>query len=486
VLLYNISAEIDGGIAATPNNSKGLRLVTQTHTPMMQQYLRIKAEHPAELLFYRMGDFYELFYDDARRVAGLIDITLTRRGKSAGEPIPMAGVPVHAVENYLARLVRLGESIAICEQIGDPAASKGPVERQVVRVITPGTLTDEALLAENETRLLAALVPGNPHGLAWLDLAGGRLTLTELIDDEALTAELERLLPAELLVAEDAPLPARVSKRKGLRERPPWHFDVASGRRLLCEQVGTRDLAGFDAEDCNAGIAAAGGLMTYVRETQRTATPHIATLTRERHTDSVILDAATRRNLEIETSLGNRQDLTVAGIMDRTATPMGSRTLRAWLNRPLRDRARLKQRQTAVAWLIDSGKVSDLAGVLSEIGDLERILARVALKSARPRDLLQLRDGLQQFPIVKETLVGAATERLAELRAACAAHANEEALLKRALVDEPPVLIRDGGVIATGYDDELDRLTNSCSGTPLGFKYALPERQTFRVGIHTG
>jgi DNA mismatch repair protein MutS len=455
--------------------------MTQTHTPMMQQYLRIKAEHPAELLFYRMGDFYELFYDDARRASGLIDITLTKRGKSAGEPIPMAGVPVHSVENYLARLVKLGESIAICEQIGDPAASKGPVERRVVRVITPGTLTDEALLGQDEVRLLAALVPGTPHGLAWLDLAGGQLSLTDLADDDALAAELERLQPAELLVAEDAPMPGVVDKRIALRERPPWHFDGETGRRLLCEQFGTRDLAGFDAEDCEPGIAAAASLLEYVRDTQRTAAPHIGTLTRERHMDGVILDPTTRRNLEIDRSLGSRDDLTVAGIMDRTATPMGGRELSRWLTRPLRDRTRLTLRQDAVGSLIQGRRIEELQTILAEIGDLERILARVALKSARPRDLLQLRIGLSQIPALKR-LSSTGIERLEQLRDQLGDHAEQEALLAKALVEEPPVLVRDGGVIAPGYDDELDRL-RAASDNANQFLDELEQRERERTGL---
>ena len=261
----------------------------------MQQYLAIKAEHPEALLFFRMGDFYELFYDDARRVAKLIDIVLTRRGQSGGEPIPMAGVPFHAIDTYLARLVKLGESVAICEQIGDPAKSKGPVERRVVRVITPGTLTDEALLEAGETRYLAALEPGSPAGLAWLDLAGGRLAVTELADHDALAGELERLNPAELLLPEDAAVPDGIDGAARVRHRPLWHFDVETGKRLLCAQLNTMDLEGFDAEDLSAAIAAAGCLIQYVKDTQRADLPHVRTLTRERHDDAVILDAQTRR-----------------------------------------------------------------------------------------------------------------------------------------------------------------------------------------------
>jgi DNA mismatch repair protein MutS len=452
------------------------------HTPVMQQYLAIKARHPEELLFYRMGDFYELFYDDARRAAKLIDIALTRRGKSAGEPIPMAGVPAHSVDGYLARLVRLGESVAICEQIGDPATSKGPVAREVVRVVTPGTLTDEALLEEKETRLLAALLLGPTIGLAWLDLAGGRMSLTELPTPDALAGELQRLAPAELLLSEDAAAPTWVESLAGLRRRPPWHFDSASGRRLLCEQFNTRDLAGFDAEDAVAGIAAAGCLLQYVRDTQRASVPHIRTLTRERHEQSMILDAPTRRNLEIETSLGAKDQYTLAGLMDRCATPMGSRLLRAWLNRPIRDRAAPAARQQGIATLHEHALPAALAAVLADIGDLERILARVALRSARPRDLAQLRDGLAKLPELKRLLRSIDSGRLVELAQQCAEHAEERELLRAAVIEVPPVLLRDGGVIAPGYDAELDELRTASTNADR-FLDRLEADEKKRTGI---
>ncbi|HWN40530.1 MAG TPA: DNA mismatch repair protein MutS, partial [Gammaproteobacteria bacterium] len=428
------------------------------HTPVMQQYHAIKARFPDTLLFYRMGDFYELFYDDARRTAKLIDITLTRRGQSGGEPIPMAGVPVHAVESYLGKLVRLGESVAICEQIGDPATSKGPVAREVVRVVTPGTLTDAALLEDKETRLLAAVTLTPRIGLAWLDLAGGRFSLTELNDVESLHAEIERLRPAELLLAEDLDPPAWLASLVGVRRRPPWHFDAGTGKRLLCEQLGTLDLAGFDAEDALAGVGAAGCLLQYAKDTQRGALPHLRTLTRERREQAVILDAQTRRNLEIETSLGTRAEYTLAGLLDRCATAMGSRHLRRWLNRPIRDRAELKRRQQAIDVLQRSGPVQALQAVLKDIGDLERILTRIGLRSARPRDLTGLRDSLAQLPALRQLAAPLAAERLQTLAARCGEHAAEQALLKRALVETPPALLRDGGVIAPGYDADLDEL----------------------------
>src|SRR5690606_15064628 len=376
----------------------------------------------------------------------LIDIALTKRGQSNGAPIPMAGVPVHSVETYLARLIRLGESVAICEQIGDPATSKGPVAREVVRIVTPGTLNDAALLDDKETRHLAAVKLGAKIGLAWLDLAGGRFSIDELADLDALAAELERLRPAELLVSEDVDEPGWLLKMPAVRTRPPWHFDEDTGRRLLCEQFRVRDLAGYDAEDAPDAIGAAGCLMQYVKDTQRSQVPHLKGLTRERRDDALIMDVATRRNLEIETSLGGRPEFTLAGIMDRCATPMGSRLLRRWLNRPIRDRRELAARQQAVATLLEAVEAAAIREVLAEVCDLERILTRVALGSARPRDLAQLRDGLARVPDLKariHALAGAAAgsePRLATLAAQCGEHDTERALLARAIVESPPVL----------------------------------------------
>ena len=426
---------------------------------MMQQYLGLKAEHPDVLLFYRMGDFYELFYDDARRVTKLVDIALTSRGRSAGEPIPMAGVPYHAVDNYLARLVRLGESVAICEQVGDPATSKGPVERQVVRVITPGTLTDDALLDESRANYLAAVHSGrDATGLAWLDLASGHFSVMELPADDDLQGELARLNPAEVLVAEDATVPSWLEARVGLSRRAPWHFDAETGRRALCRQFGTEDLAGFDAEDIPAAIAAAGCLLQYVKDTQRSAVPHIRGLSHERRDQAVIMDAATRRNLEIDSSLGQRDEYTLAGLMDRCATPMGSRLLKRWLNRPIRDRQTVRSRQQAVATLREPGLVAELQAELKEIGDFERILTRIALRSARPRDLAQLRRALTDLPAVRAAVAALDSPHLAALVDRCGHHEDQRALLEAALVETPPIFIRDGGVIASGFDAELDEL----------------------------
>ncbi|MEJ2573002.1 MAG: DNA mismatch repair protein MutS [Gammaproteobacteria bacterium] len=449
----------------------------------MQQYLRIKAQHPELLLFYRMGDFYELFYDDARRAAALLDITLTARGQSAGEPIPMAGVPYHSVDSYLAKLVKAGESVAICEQIGDPAKSKGPVERQVVRVVTPGTLTEEALLDERRDNLLAALHhAAKRYGLAWLDLSSGRFTLMELDERAAVSDELARLQPAELLVSEalsDAPL---LAERAGVRRQPPWHFETDSAARLLTGQLGTRDLSGFGCEGMDAAVGAAGCLLQYARDTQRAALPHIRGLHVERRDDAVLLDAATRRNLELEFTLGGGTENTLLSCIDRTATPMGSRLLGRWLNRPLRDQDILRRRYHCVAALMENHLHETLQPRLRRIGDMERILARVALKSARPRDLTRLQDALAVLPELQQLLTPVESPRVAELRGAVAEFPDIHELLGRALIDNPPMLIRDGGVIAPGYDAELDELRD-LSENAGQFLVDLEARERTRTGL---
>jgi DNA mismatch repair protein MutS len=428
----------------------------ETHTPVMQQYLRLKAQYPDVLLFYRMGDFYELFYDDAKRAARLLDITLTARGQSGGQPIPMAGVPFHSVESYLAKLVRRGESVAICEQIGDPAKSKGPVERQVVRVVTPGTVTDDAFLEERRDQLLAALFrEGERFGLAWLELSSGRFSVLEAEGSEALTSEIERLRPAELLVPEHSS-PAGVTTF--IRERPQWHFDLETATRSLCEQFQTRDLAGFGCAERMLAISAAGCLLQYVRDTQKAALPHLRGLRTEERGEAVLLDAATRRNLELSTSLADRPDCTVAAVLDRTATAMGGRELRRWLHRPLRDRRPIELRLQAIGALIDQGLQGALHDLLAHVGDVERGLARVALKSARPRDLAQLREALARLPELQRLLAGVDSPGLADLATRAGTYPDIHALLVRAIVEQPPPILREGGVIALGYDAELDEL----------------------------
>jgi DNA mismatch repair protein MutS len=465
---------------------------TADHTPMMQQYLRIKAQHPNVLLFYRMGDFYEMFYDDARRASQLLDIALTQRGASAGEPIPMAGVPAVTVDAYLARLVRKGESVAICEQRGEPGKTKGPMEREVVRIVTPGTITDEALLEERRDNVLASVCMAEGRfGLAWLDLSAGRFTVMELTGVDALEAEIERLRPAEMLTA-DGSRPdgsraagARLAARPW-RNRPPWHFDTDSATRALTEQFGTRDLAGFGCAQKPLAIAAAGALLAYVRETQKAALPHLRALSTEEHDGALIMDPPTRRNLELDESLAGKPELTLAGIFDRTATAMGGRMLRRWLHRPLRDHPLLKARYHAVATLIDTSRYTGIAQSLRPIGDVERILARVALRSARPRDLAQLRAALGALPTLRQTLTGllaaAPSPLLQRLTDEFGEHGGEFALLTRALAESPPHLLRDGGVIAAGYDAELDEL-RLLGGNTEQYLLELERRERERTGL---
>ncbi len=455
----------------------------ERHTPMMQQYLRIKAQHPDILLFYRMGDFYELFYDDARKAAQLLDITLTSRGQSAGEPIPMAGVPFHAVEGYLAKLVKLGQSVAICEQIGEPNLAKGPVERRVVRIVTPGTLTDEALLEERRDNLLLALHQvKNHYGLASLDLSGGRFIVSQVSGEGALLSELERLKPAEILVSEEMNPPKALHDHPGLRRQAPWHFEPDSATRALCAQFGTRDLDGFGCADLPLAVAAAGCLLHYVKDTQRSALPHVTEIRVERHEDSVILDAASRRNLELEHSLSGRHEHTLIGVLDRSVTPMGSRLLRRWLNRPVRDRAVLGWRQQAIQQLLFDQAGEYLRACLRGSGDMERILARIALRSARPRDLVGLGNALSRLPELQDLLAPLQTPLLQELASRAGTQPAVHELLSRALIESPPPSIRDGGVIAPGYDPELDELRNLSENADQ-YLVDLEARERRRSGI---
>ena len=455
-----------------------------SHTPVMQQYLRIKAQYPDTLLLYRMGDFYELFYGDARRAAALLDIALTARGQSAGEPIPMAGVPVNSVEGYLGRLLRRGESVAICEQIGDPAKSKGPVERQVVRVVTPGTVTEDALLEKGRDTLLASLLrDGERFGLAWLELSSGRFTVLEAQGPAALAAELERLRPAELLLREDQQAaPVTSATTTVVRERAPWHFELSAASRLLTDQLGTLDLRGFGADELPLAIGAAGALLQYVRDTQRTALPHIRALRVEEPGDALAIDAATRRNLELDSSLTGNDSATLLAILDTTVTGMGARALRRWLGRPIGNRAVLRQRYQAVGALGATRAFETLQELLRGIGDLERVLARVALRGARPRDLVQLRSGLSGLPPLRTALARIDSPLLRTLHADTADHAAEHALLERAIAAEPSTFLRDGGVIAAGYDAELDELRNISTHTDE-FLLELERRERERTGL---
>ena len=433
--------------------------VALAHTPLMKQFFAAKAEYPDLLLFFRMGDFYELFYDDARKAARLLDITLTQRGSSAGAPIPMAGVPVHAYEGYLARLVALGESVAICEQIGDPALAKGLVERKVVRIVTPGTVTDEALLNERRDTLLMAVSRGKVgFGLAWADLAGGRFLVNEVENADALEAELSRLEPAELLVPDEEGLPAFLQTRTGMRRRAPWLFDADSGRRQLLKFFGLHDLTGFGIDDRPLATAAAGALLGYVEETQKQRLPHLTAIAMESSGDAIAMNAATRRHLELDTRVDGDTRHTLLGVLDSTISPMGGRLLRRWLHRPLRDQHVLRQRHQAVATLIESRADDSLREHFRALGDMERILTRVALRSARPRDLSTLRDGLAMLPAIRDAVASLDSPRLATLSAELGEHGDTASVLANAVAEQPPMKLSDGGVIASGHDAELDEL----------------------------
>jgi DNA mismatch repair protein MutS len=466
-----------------------------THTPMMQQYLRLKAQHRNELLFYRMGDFYELFYEDARQASKILDITLTARGKSDGVDIPMCGIPYHAADRYLARLVEAGVSVAICEQIGDPATSKGPVERQVVRIITPGTLSDEALLGERSDSILMAITgthSADPHtahfGLAWMDIASGRFVLSEVASAQGMLAEIERVRPSELLLNEEIPALQALESRRGARRRPVWEFDLESSRRALNQHFGTRNLLGFGCEDLDQALQAAGCLLAYARETQRSQLPHIQGLQLEQPADSLILDAASRRNLELDRNLGGGTENTLMSVLDHTATAMGGRLLNRWLHRPLRDLQVLRERQQSVATLIDQYRFETLHPLLHEIGDIERILARVGLRSARPRDMARLRDALLALPRLQSAITGILGQsdapRLAQLQTQIADYPVLAGLLARAILQNPPVVIREGGVIAEGYDAELDELRNLSSNAGQ-FLIDLEVREKQRTNLST-
>ena len=459
------------------------------HTPLMKQFFAAKSEYPDLLLLFRMGDFYELFYDDARKAARLLDITLTQRGSSGGAPIPMAGVPVHAYEGYLARLVALGESVAICEQVGDPATSKGLVERKVVRIVTPGTVTDEALLDERRDTLLMAVARGTisdrsrGYGLAWADLAGGRFMVNEVQGDDALLAELARLEPAELLLPDEEGWPA-LGISGASRRRPPWLFDPDSGRRQLLRFFGLHDLTGFGIEDKPLAVGAAGALLGYVEETQKQRLPHLTSIAVETAGEAIAMNAATRRHLELDTRVDGQTRHTLLGVLDSTITPMGGRLLRRWLHRPLRDRRVLGERHHAVAPLIERGADTDLRERFRGLGDIERILTRVALRSARPRDLSTLRDGLAMLPALREVLAPLDSPRLAALAAEMGQHDETAHLLASAVAAQPPLKLADGGVIAEDHDAELDELRRLSTHADQ-FLVDLETRERQATGIAT-
>ncbi|OCG70578.1 DNA mismatch repair protein MutS [Gilliamella sp. Occ3-1] len=454
-----------------------------SHTPMMQQYLKLKAENPDILLFYRMGDFYEMFYDDAKRASQLLDISLTKRGSSNGEPIPMAGVPYHAVESYLAKLIALGESVAICEQIGDPATSKGPVERKIVRIVTPGTVSDELLLEDRKDNLLASIWQyRNYYGYATLDISSGRFYIFECDNFEEMQAELQRTSPVELLYPEEFQSMPLIENNSGLRRRPQWDFDLETAKQQLNLQFGTNDLIGFGVEECNYALCAAGCLLQYVKDSQRTTLPHIRSIIKQSAYDFVVLDAATRRNLEITENLSGGTQNTVAEILDKTQTPMGSRMLKRWLHSPIRNLTILQNRQQAIGEL--QNYIDEVNLLLKQIGDLERILARLALHTARPRDFARLRDAYNLLPQLQTLLSGLTSPALINLRKKINQFDRIAEILNQAIVETPPVIIRDGGVIATGYNAELDELRSLADGA-TNYLEQLEIRERETLGIDT-
>lgn len=428
---------------------------------MMRQYLRIKKDYPDTLVFYRMGDFYELFFDDAKHAAKLLDISLTARGQSAGAPIPMAGVPYHAADGYLAKLIKYGESVAICEQIGDVATSKGPVERKVVRLITPGTVTDDGMLdAERDNLLVAVFIDGNAAGIAALDISSARFFISQLESLSSLEDELARLRPAELLVQEEQTQLIKQKKVGRAQTLEAWEFDLDNAQRLLCEQLKLHDLSGLGCDDTPLAVRAAGALLNYARRTQQNLLPHISNLNVSQHSDNLLLDAASRRNLEIDINLQGSRDNTLTSVIDRTVTTMGSRMLRRWLNTPMRNHELLRRRYHCIDTLQVPEAHEPLREQLKKIGDIERIVSRIALKSARPRDLTQLSRSLHSLPVLKQQLNGFDSPLLNKLESNIDDHSVMSELLTRAIIEEPPMLIRDGGVIAPGFDNELDELRN--------------------------
>ncbi len=453
---------------------------------MMQQYLRIKANHPETLLFYRMGDFYELFFDDARKASGLLDIALTKRGQSAGEPIPMCGLPYHAVDSYLGKLVRAGESVAICEQIGDPATSKGPVERAVKRVITPGTLTEEALLQDRHENLLCCIYhQGSQWGLASIEISTGRFTASQVENDDLLNSEVVRLNPAEIIYCEDQKLPLDNRILNRAHSMPPWYFELETTTRLLCEQYNTQDLQGFGLMDFPLAVCASGCLLQYIQDTLKTDIPHIQAIRTFQITDVLLIDANSRRNLELTESISQQADEhNLFNIINYCATAMGHRELARWLQKPLRDQDIVRQRHHAVGCLIDNRFFETITEKMRSVGDIERILARIALLSARPRDLSTLCATLQLLPEIQDLLAKIDSPLVRQLAQLISTHPAIVDRLQSAVIDEPPVLIRDGGVIKTGFDKELDEL-RALSSNADQFLVNLEKQEQQKTGINT-
>ncbi|WWO99637.1 MAG: DNA mismatch repair protein MutS [Candidatus Dasytiphilus stammeri] len=465
------------------------------HTPMIQQYLRIKAEHQDSILFYRMGDFYELFFEDAKRASQLLHISLTQRGISNNQPIPMAGIPYHAVENYLAKLVHLGESVAICEQINDSTLNigQGPVERKVVRIVTPGTISDEALLQEYADNLLAAIWhDAQGYGYATLDISSGDFRLVEPHDKENMVSEIYRTNPAEILYPEEFDAYDIIENRKAIRRRPVWEFELNSARQQLNLHFGTRELNGFGVNHADRALRCAGCLLQYVKNTQQTTLPHILSLKFENQQDTIIMDVATLRNLEITQNISGGSEKTLSSILDNTETPMGSRMLKRWLHRPTRDISIIESRQKSIDLLLQQQKsISTIKPMLRYIGDFERIIARLALRTAKPRDFVRIRKIFQQLPNLHDLLITIKSDLIQQIRIKIGNFENLLKLLERAIVDNPPNLIRDGGVIANGYNVELDELRALSTGaSDYLAKLEIREREksgldTLKIGFNT-
>ncbi len=453
------------------------------HTPMMQQYFKIKAEYPDMFLFYRMGDFYELFYDDAQKAADILDITLTQRGKSAGAPIPMAGVPVHAAEQYLSKMVKDGHYVAVCEQIGAPDAAKGPVERKVVRVVTPGTLTDDALLEARRDNLLLA-VSGGPDrlGLAALEVTSALFTAKELPSAAQLADELERLHPAEILI--DQAFVGHIPKgfQSRVHEIPAWYFDLDRAQAILCQQFRTQDLRAFGCEEFPLATAASGAVVQYAKDTLLQDLPHVQQVRFEAEYEFMHIDAASRRHLEIEMNVTGGRTGTLVSLLDHCANPMGARLLRRWLHSPLLDHEKIQARLAAVDAVVASGERDRLVELCRAVGDMERIISRVALHSARPRDLVQLRHGLHTVEDLVQVVAPLPAPLLHKCRAQLGPYPEWLALLRTAVAEEPAPLLRDGGVIRCGYDAELDEL-RKMSRDNTEFLLNLEAREREATGI---
>ena len=454
-----------------------------TVTPMMRQYLAIKAEFPDVLVFYRMGDFYELFYDDAKKAARLLDITLTARGTSGGAPIPMAGIPHHSAEGYLAKLLSVGESVAVCEQIGDPATSKGPVERKVTRVLTPGTLSDEALVPADKVAWLVCALPGDKAcGLAAMDVASGRFECIPALDPQQLDSELARLNPAELILPEGVdwqsaqPYPAQ--------SLPGWHFDQQSAQALLCKHFATKDLSGFGFSESSPGIRAAGALLQYALDRLRDEIQHVNTLTRVQLDDFLQLDPSARQDLELTQNLRGGKSGTLMSVLDSTTNPMGTRRLSTWLHQPLAEMNAIQTRQWAIQSLQTETDLDALRTVLKPLGDVERILSRVALRSARPKDLGRLGQALVVFPELKQLLSDSTAEGIQQRIEQLGDFAPLATLLSNALNDELPHRLSDGDVIRAGFNAELDQL-RSLSADAGESLAKIERREREQTGLNT-